>query len=275
MKSQAWRRKAAAVSLSLLGLVVMLAAAYPTSVDASRPDPLRQGFVTPTPGPDGKIIYIVQVGDDLWTIAALSGKSVEELMALNNMQPNDYLIPGVELLLGLGGPVLPTIAPDTRPTATRIPLTPTPIFGTGDICVLLFEDVNGNAVLDEGEAPLPGGQISVSEISGALAGEHTTDETPEGYCFVGVSNGDYNVSAAAPANYNPTTTMNVPVRVEPGDIKNIEFGAQASAALGVGGGGAGSRSTLLGAVGAILLLSAGALGYMAFRYNRRSPLGLR
>ncbi len=29
------------------------------------------GFVTPTPGPDGKIIYIVQQDDALWTIAAL------------------------------------------------------------------------------------------------------------------------------------------------------------------------------------------------------------
>jgi hypothetical protein len=264
-----------------LGLVVIVAVAIPASAQPARPEPARQGFVTPTPGPDGKIIYIVQPGDDLWTIAALSGKSVEELMALNNMQPNDYLIPGVELLLGLGGPVLPTIAPDTRPTATRVPLTPTPVFGTGDICVILFEDVNGNAVLDEGELPLAGGQISVSELSGALAGEHTTgdavteDDTPEPYCFVGVANGDYNVSAAAPANYNPTTAMNVPVRVEPGDIKNIEFGAQASAALGLGGGSTGSRSTVLGAVGALLLLSAGALGYMAFRYNRRSPLGLR
>jgi hypothetical protein len=261
--------------------MIVLAVAHPASAAITRSGPALQGFVTPTPGPDGKIVYIIQAGDDLWTIAALSGKTVEELMALNGLQPNDYLIPGAELLLGLGGPVLPTIAPDTRPTATRVPLTPTPIFGTGDICVILFEDLNGNAVLDEGELPLPGGQISVSELSGTLAGEHTTgdvlteDNTPEPYCFVGVSNGDYNVSAAAPENYNPTTAMNVPVRVEPGDIKNIEFGAQASAALGIGGGAPGARSTLLGAVGAFLLLSAGALGYMAFRYNRRSPLGLR
>jgi hypothetical protein len=275
MKFNAWPTRAGLALLGTLSVMLALAVVLPASAGSARPEPRLQAFVTPTPGPDGKIIYIVQDGDVLWTIAALSGKSVEELMALNGLQPNDYLTPGMQLLLGLGGPVLPTVAPDTRPTATRVPLTPTPVFGTGEICVMLFEDLNGNAVLDEGEVPLPGGQISVSELSGTLAGEHTTDEALEGHCFADLQNGDYNVSAAAPTNYNPTTTMNVPVRIEPGDIKNIEFGAQASAALGVGGGAAGGRSTLLGAVGALLLLTAGGLGYMAFRYNRRSPIGLR
>ena len=30
-------------------------------------------FPTPTPGPDGKIIYIAQEGDSLWRIAAING----------------------------------------------------------------------------------------------------------------------------------------------------------------------------------------------------------
>jgi len=94
-------------------------------------------FTTPTPGPDGKIIYIVQEGDDLWTIAALIGKSVEELMALNGIQPGDYITPGMELVLGSAGPVLPTAAPEARPTITLFPVTPTPVFGTGEINPLL------------------------------------------------------------------------------------------------------------------------------------------
>ncbi|HET7011495.1 MAG TPA: LysM domain-containing protein [Anaerolineales bacterium] len=273
MNRDLWLVRGGVVFLVALGMYAGLAAARPASAATTRPDPRSQTFVTPTPGPDGKIIYIVQEGDVLWTIAALSGKTVEELRALNGLQPNDILRPGMQLLLGLGGPVLPTTPPDTRPTATLVPLTPTPVFGTGELCILLFDDVNGNAVLDEGESPLPGGQISVSELSGTLAGEHTTEDSA--HCFADLLNGDYNVSAAPPTNYNPTTTMNVPVRIEPGDFKNIEFGAQASAVLGGGAGGAGSRSVLLGTVGALLLLAAGALGYVAVRYNRRSPVGLR
>lgn len=250
----------------LLGLLAWLAV-------AGRPAQ-AQGFVTPTPGPDGKIIYIVKDGDALWTIAALSGKSVEELMALNGIQAGDFLRPGMELLLGIAGPAQPTEAPEARPTPTSIPVTPTPVFGVGEICVMLFLDVNGDARLSEGEPALAGGQISIADPSGVLAGEHTTDAAPEGYCFVQLQNGDYNVSAAAPEDHNPTTTMNVPVRLEPGEIKHIEFGAQASAALG-GGGSRSSRSSVLGVVGVVLLLAAVGLGVVASRYSRRTPMKLR
>ena len=231
------------------------------------------GFVTPTPGPDGQIIYIVQEGDVLWTIAAFSGKSVEELMALNGIQPGDFLSPGMQLLLGVAGPVQPTAAPEVRPTATRLAATPTAVFGTGEICILLFLDANGNARLDTGETALAGGQISVAEPSGIVAGEHTTGPEAEGFCFAGLQNGDYNISAAAPQDHNPTTAMNIPVRLAPGEIKYIEFGAQAGAAIG--GGQANSRSTMLGIFGIALLLAAGGLGYFAARYNRRTPMSLR
>ncbi|HKY84738.1 MAG TPA: LysM peptidoglycan-binding domain-containing protein [Anaerolineales bacterium] len=231
-------------------------------------------FTTPTPGPDGKIIYIVQEGDDLWTIAALIGKSVEELMALNGIQPGDYITPGMELVLGSAGPVLPTAAPEARPTITLFPVTPTPVFGTGEICILLFLDVNGNARLDAGETALPGGQISIAEPSGVVAGEDTTSDDPAGRCFEGLLNGDYNVSAAAPQDHNPTTSMNIPLRLAPGEIKYIEFGAQASAALG-GGVSASARSTVLGVIGIVLLLGAGGLAYFATRYGRRTPMSLR
>jgi hypothetical protein len=249
--------------------VVMLLAAPDVTVAAQ-----GTGFTTPTPGPDGKIIYIVKEGDALWTIAALSGKSVEELMALNGIQPGDFITPGMQLLLGLAGPALPTAAPEARSTATLRPVTPTPVFGTGEICILLFLDINGNARLDAGEAALPGGQISIAEPSGVLAGEDTTGDAPEGRCFEGLLNGDYNVSAAAPQHYNPTTSMNIPVRLAPGEIKYIEFGAQASGVLG-GGAAAGTRSTVLGVLGVALLLAAGALGWFAARYGRRTPMSLR
>ncbi len=254
--------------------IVVIAAAVAAALAASGAPTGAQGFVTPTPGPDGKIIYVVQDGDALWTIAALSGKSVEELMALNGIQSGDFLRPGMELLLGIAGPAQPTAAPQAQPTDTPRPLTPTPVFGTGEICVMLFLDVNGDARLTEGEPPLSGGQISIADPTGVLAGEHTTDAAAEGYCFVQLENGDYNVSAAAPEGHNPTTTMNVPVRLDPGEVKHIEFGAQASAALG-GSGGSASRSGALGVVGVVLLLAAVGLGVVASRYTRRSTMKLR
>jgi len=262
-----WRR----LALGCAGLVFALAAGWATSLRSASAQ--GTGFATPTPGPDGRIIYIVQQDDALWTIAALSGKSVEELMALNGIQPGDYLNPGMQLLLGVAGPVQPTAAPQAQTTATRPAATPTPVFGTGEICILLFQDANGNARLDTGEAALSGGQISIAEPSGIVAGEHTTGPEAEGFCFAGLQNGDYNISAAAPQDHNPTTSMNIPVQLSPGEIKYIEFGAQASAAIG--GGRGDSRSTVLGIFGVGLLLAAGALGYFAARYNRRTPMSLR
>ncbi len=234
-------------------------------------------FPTPTPNERGEIIYTVQEGDTAWRIAALAEISLEELYALNGLQPTDFITPGLQLLLGTSGPPEPTAVPGLEASPTAVALTPTPIFGTGEICVMLFLDENGDARQDENELPLPGGRVSVADASGGVSGEETTNDDPEGFCFTELENGDYNVSAAVPDDYNPTTALNVPVRLQPGDIKFVEFGAQASAAIGGGIDQADDpRSTVLGVLGVVLLGAAGALAYFAARYNRRrSPMSLR
>ena len=167
-------------------------------------------------------------------------------------------------------PTQPTAAPGAAPTSVPATPTATPSSATGEICILLFLDQNGNARLDEGEGPLADGQVSVVEVSGALAGEHATDLDPEGYCFEGLSQGDYNVSAAVPPEHNPTTSMNVPLRLAAGDIKYVQFGAQPGLSI-VGGEGSGtsSRSTTLGVLGFILLIGGGVLGFFAYRLRRQ------
>ncbi len=239
-------------------------------------------FLTPTPRQDGMIIYLVKEGDSLWRIAAIAGITLEELMAMNGIQPGDYIIEGMELELGVGGPVVATTSPfDAQATPTQDLLTPTPIVGTAEICIMLFMDENGNGRLEEGELPLAGGQISVVDINGIVAGEVTTedlseDEDPVGHCFPELTNGDYNVSAAVPPEFNPTTGLNVPVTLNPGDIKYLQFGAQPSSSNGSPlTTDDGDRSTVLGLLGVILLLSAGALGYYASRMSRRTPRSLR
>jgi hypothetical protein len=252
---------------------------WPSSRVAARPGaaPPAQptSFPTPTPGPDGRILYTVQPGDSLWRIAAIAGRSVEELAALNGMLVDDFLSPGMVLVLGLGGPVAPTAAPIT-PAATQVAPTATPLFGTGEVCVLLFVDANGNARLDEGELPLPDGRVTIVDIGGFVAGEHTTDETPEGHCFAGLENTDYNVSAAVPPGYNPTTAMSLPLRLQPGEVKSVEFAAQPGGALqGDIPPEERARSTALGILGVVLVAGAGALAYYASRLGRRTPMSLR
>jgi hypothetical protein len=258
-------------------LLVLPGLAYSNPAPAAQPP---TPFPTPTPNQDGEIIYEVQTGDTAWRIAAIAGITLEELYALNGLEPTDFLSEGTLLVLGRVGPA-PATAPPGAATPTEIQATPTPVSGTGEICALLFEDVNGNAQLDEDEVALAGGQVSVVDANGQLSGESTTEteppeEDPVGVCFPELEDGDYNVSGAVPEGYNPTTSMNAPVRLNPGEVKYVEFGAQASSALG---GGlqpeGGSNSLVLGVVGLLFLLAAGALGVYAARYNRRSPRSLR
>jgi len=267
------------IPLAVIGLAA-LAAAPGGGDSAAHAAPGLQPtpFQTPTPGPDGRIIYVVQEGDSPWAIAAIAGIPLEQLYALNGMQPGDFINPGDRLVLGIGGPVIPTAPPGSAPTPTSIAASPTPIFGTGVICVLLFADTNGNARLDAGEPPLAGGQVSVITLTGALAAEYTTevllneDGEPDSYCFPDLENGDYNVSVGVPPESNPTTSMNYPVHLDPGATKYVEFGAQPS---GGGGGGDSTTSTLLGIIGVAMLLAGGGLGYYAARSRRPDRLSFR
>ncbi len=255
----------------VLAALVALAATGSWASEASAERALQPPtpFPTPTPNEQGQIIYIVQPDDTLWRIAAIAGLTLEELMALNGIQSGDILSTGAQLLLGS---VAPTAVPETQITPTAATPTPTPLVGTGEICVMLFLDLNGNARVDAGEGPLAQGQVSLVDRTGALIGEHTTDETPEGYCFTDVQDGDYNVSAAVPPDYNATTSMNVPVRLQPGEIHYVEFGAQASAALQAADRAEGAgRSPLLAVIGLVLLGAAGFLGYQASRFSQQKP----
>ena len=259
----------------LTGLAVAFAQpAYAIGEGEARWQPTA--FPTPTPRADGQIVYIVQEGDSLWRIAALAQISIEELMALNGIQPEDFISPGMELLLGFAGPVEPTAAPVEEQTPQQSPTpSPEPVYNSGEICVLLFVDENGNARLDEGELPLAEGQVSVVEASGVLLGDHTTDLEEEGYCFTDLNYGEYNVSAAVPPDYLPTTVMNLPVSLAPGDVAYVQFGAQPNSAIANLSSDRGGTSLVLGLVGLLFLVGAGALGVYATRMSRHSPRSLR
>ncbi|MCK4899208.1 MAG: LysM peptidoglycan-binding domain-containing protein, partial [Anaerolineales bacterium] len=113
-------------------------------------------FPTPTPGPDGRILYIVKVGDTLLRISLISGVSLDELRGLNNLT-GDNIFEGQELLLGLGGPSQVTPTPGPSPTPPQALPTPSPQPGSGNLCILLFNDINGDSIRQEDEPSIPDG----------------------------------------------------------------------------------------------------------------------
>jgi hypothetical protein len=228
-------------------------------------------FPTPTPGPDGRILYIVQPNDTLLRISLISGVPIEELRALNNFT-GDNIQAGQQLLLGLAGPseVTPTAGPS--PTATAILPTPSPKPGFGGICVSLFYDANGDSIRQEGEAPIEEGAVSVGNESGTVSLTAVTDggineDGTDAECFNDLQEDDYSITVGVPDGHNPTTVTNYAISLREGDKIFIDFGAQmnseaeAQEPVPQGGG----KNQLLGILGGALLAAGIGLAIFAGR----------
>jgi LysM repeat protein len=233
-------------------------------------------FPTPTPAPDGRIIYVVQAGDTLWRVSAITGVSLDELRRLNNLGAEEPIIEGQELLLGMAGPaeIVPTEGPTVTPE-TSLP-TPSPQPGSGTLCILVYNDVNGDSMHQESEPSIPGGEISISDRSGQVSLTETTTTSPDPICFEELPEGDYNISVAVPDDYNPTTVLNYALAMEPGATTSIGFGAQLSTeALVEAPGPTGTgKSPLLGILGGLILAGGLGLGFYASRLGRSSTRSL-
>jgi hypothetical protein len=90
-----------------------------------------------------------------------------------------------------------TATPTNTPTTTRI----------GGLCVLAFNDMDGNGRYNEPEWPLAGALITVTNPSGTVVATRTTDAT-EPYCFF-LEPGVYTVTEKNPVDYPFSTTPDV------------------------------------------------------------------
>ena len=266
----------------ILGLVLVFLAQNTRILAA--PQAQLTVFPTPTPGPDGKIIYVVQLNDTLWRISAISNVPIETIRDLNNLRVNDTIMPGDKLLIGYAGPSggAPTVGP--APTQAVVTPSPTSSPGWGILCVLLYNDVNGDSMRQETEPSIPGGKISVSNRQGTVSltaetlsgGVATTivDPTPEerGYtCFDQLLQSEYLISVAAPEGYNRTTVLNQTLRLEAGQTTQLAFGAQANSELAAETAlipKSPSKSPLMGILGGVLLAAGIGLGIYAALLRR-------
>ncbi|GAG40624.1 unnamed protein product, partial [marine sediment metagenome] len=191
-----------------------------TSLPASAaPQAQFTPFPTPTPGTDGRIIYIAQENDNWWRIAAIFGmgrEGVNIILELNDATNETYVIPGEEILLGFGGPaeITPTAGPSPTP-APSLP-TPTPQPGSGTLCVILYNDINGDSIRQKEEPSIPDGAISVSDQSDEVSLTETTLSGMEPFCFEELMQGEYTISVAVPDGYNPTTVLSYILVLDPG-----------------------------------------------------------
>lgn len=251
-------RKTFPVYMAGLALVVLVGSMISTIPPVSAaPNAQFTPFPTPTPGPDGRIIYIVQANDSWWRIAAIYAIDLNALLGLNDATSETILLEGEEVLLGFGGPS--EVTPTTGPSPTPGPIlpTPTPMPGSGTLCVILYNDVNGDSIRQEEEQSIPDGAISVTDKAGEVNLTEPTTSGFEAFCFAELMQGEYTISVAVPDGYNPTTVLNYTLELEPGTETYLDFGAQVSSAVEIEEGetGGSSRSLLLGIAGGVLLLA--------------------
>jgi LysM repeat protein len=226
---------------------------------------------TPTPGPDGRIIYIVKTNDTLLSISLITGIPVEKLRSMNGLT-SDIIYEGQKLLLGLAGPPEITITPGPTTTPTPILPTPTPKPGKGTLCILLFNDENGDSIRESNENSIPNGAVSFNNRSGSVSQSTETTAGTDPQCFKDQPEGDYTVSVAVPEGYNPTTATSFEINIQAGDTVYINFGAQANsqtlAEAPTVPAPEGRRSPLLGILGGIFLLAGLGVAIFATRLLR-------
>ena len=260
----------------LFALVILLLLGLWLPVSAS--PTAQQQVPTLTPGPDGRIIYVVQAGDTCTRVGILNSISIDQLRQLNSkLDENCTLIEGQELLVGIISVAgTPTAGPS--PTPGLPTPTPTPLTGTTEVCVLLFEDANGNALREETEPALAGGAVSLTENNGEYSAALDTvipadPEAYQGICFSDIPEGSYNITVGIPDNYNPTVDLNYSLIVNAGDRAEVGFGAQSKDIVADPGaqetGDTDSGTTpLFGIIGGLLLLGGAGLGYYAWRSGK-------
>ncbi len=260
------KQKTFLISLCLLLSTALLWVVTP--VAASR----QPQIASPTPNSEGNIIYTVQEGDTCLSISLryMNG-DVNQLIQLNDLDTDCSITTGQALLLGTFA--APTATEGPSPTATSFVPSATPTPGTGVICVLLFNDLNGNSRKDSDEYPIAGGAISITDRDGvtSLTGTTVMDGDPstadlEPLCFENLPEGEYNISVGPPEGYNATTVMNYALSLKAGDNSIVDFGAQTSSAGAIvaeqqpGVEETRQRSPLLGIVGGILVLAGIGMG---------------
>lgn len=256
-----------------ISILLLLGLWLPANAAPNRP----QQIPTPTPGADGRIIYIVKPGDSCFVVAALNSITIDQLRQLNSkLDENCTITEGQELLIGLVSLAgIPTAGPSPIPAPATA--TATPFSGTTEICVLLFDDLNGNSLREETEPAVEGGAISVTENNGEYSAARDTvipsdPDAYQGICFSSVPEGSYNITVGIPDNYNPTMELNYSLEVQAGDRAFVNFGAQSQDVVVDPGSGdnqsPGVRSPWLGILGVFFLLGGGALGYYAWRAGK-------
>ncbi len=155
---------------------------------------------------------------------------------------------------------LPAIAIILLLAALAAPLAiqAAPAQDSGKLCLVAYDDANGNGVHDEGEGLVPGVMFTVRDSAHVIV-SFTTDDRNVPYCF-DLLPGNYRISALNAPGRPGGQSWDVPVTAK--TEYNVEYGSRQTVA-------GSSGLSLWGLSGIVLFVGAAAVvGYVAVRGRR-------
>ena len=130
---------------------------------------------------DGPVVHVVQSGDTLNQISQQYDVSVEDIMAANNLSDPNFISPGQELTIPVGGLPTPTVPPPTEIAALPSPIpTEAVTAGQGEIAIAGITDAG---VLDTEAVQIVNNGAELQ----SLLGWTVRDEDNNAYTFGDVS----------------------------------------------------------------------------------------
>lgn len=122
--------------------------------------------------------------------------------------------------------------PDLRSVLVPSQATTTTDFGdqrVGTVTGIVFEDLDGDGIRDDGERGLAGVVVT---LSGTGAPRPTTTATDGSFAFEGLTPGTYTVEETDPAGFASTTPNLRTVSIPPGGAANARFGDRLTGTIG-------------------------------------------
>jgi LysM repeat protein len=263
--------------------------AAPNSAAAPQPAPdvpVAPAAPAPTalPRPDGALVHIVQSGDTVFGLALQYDVPMNDILRLNGLTQESYLLIGQELVIA--GGKLPAAQPTAisaaapTPTSTLVAVsaaTPAPAsagaaISQTQLCVSAFDDLNGDSVRSTDEGLAAGAIFYVTDEHDQLIVSYLTDGQSEPHCFTRLVPGKFGILIEPAAGTLATSDRRWSIALDPGATLNVHFGSRSlgqAAATASSPSPAGDGSAAIGLAFVVIIAAAGGLVYRRQRTSAR------